>query len=347
MKKFNVGIIGHGWVASAHIPAIDGTGRAEVTSIYSSRPLDEAALGARYGRPIRAYDDLSAMLADPTIDVVSICSFPKDHSRHFIAAARAGKHIILEKPLALSWAECLEMAAVAREAKIKVCVCFEVRYSSQFVTTKAVIDAGLVGDIHYAEVDYYHGIGPWYGQFRWSHKKAEAGSSLLSAGCHALDALLLVMGGEPVEVTAYSTSSTSEHFKPYDFPTSQVNIVKFKDGRVGKTMSCVDCLQPYYFHTHIVGSHGSILDNRFHSTKLGGLNKNAWSELSCATVDSGDVKDHPYQNQFDDFFAALARGEEMRLTSLGEALKSHRLIFAADASASHGRPVRIDELPLA
>ena len=54
----------------------------------------------------------------------------------------------------------------------------------------------LLGDVHFAEVDYFHGVGPWYGQFRWSSKKAEGGSSLLSAGCHALDALLLLMGGE-------------------------------------------------------------------------------------------------------------------------------------------------------
>ena len=60
----------------------------------------------------------------------------------------------------------------------------------------ALIDQGMLGQIHYGEVDYYHGIGPWYGQYRWNTKKDAAGSSLLSAGCHALDALLLFMGNE-------------------------------------------------------------------------------------------------------------------------------------------------------
>ena len=341
MKTWNVGVIGHGWVASAHIPAINATRQGRVTAIFSNRDLDPAVASARYGGDIKVYRDLGAMLADQSIDAVSICSFPKDHARQFIAAIKAGKHVIVEKPLALNAKDLEAMAAALKASDRKTCVCFEVRFSAQFQSIHAAIQAGLVGEVHFAEVDYFHGVGPWYGQFRWSHKKAEAGSSLLSAGCHAMDALLMVMGGEPVEVTSYSTSSKSPHFAPYDFPTTQVSIVKFADGRVGKTTSCLDCLQPYYFHTHIVGSEGSILDNRFHSQKLGMLDKSKWSQLSFAPVDSGDVKDHPYQNQFQAFFDALDAGKEMPFTGFHDAYRSHRLVFAADKSASTGKPVKL------
>ena len=102
---------------------------------------------------------------------------------------------------------------------------------------------------------------------------------------------------------------------------------------MGKVASVIDCLQPYYFHTHLVGSEGSLLDNRFHSMKLNGLNKNKWSELSMKMLDSGDVSDHPYQTQFEAFFTALDAGEEMPLTSLAHALRTHEVIFAADSSA--------------
>ena len=57
---------------------------------------------------------------------------------------------------------------------------------------KKIIDNGLLGELHYAEVDYYHGIGPWYGQYEWNIKKGFGGSTLLTAGCHALDALLFL-----------------------------------------------------------------------------------------------------------------------------------------------------------
>ena len=332
-KKYNVGIIGYGWVSGAHIAAINATPHAKVTAVYSSRKLDAAEVNARHGGGITCYNDLAKMLAAPDLHVVSICSYPQDHARQAIAAAKAGKHLIIEKPLALNWDDCLAIQKAVANAGVKTCVCFECRFSSQFLTIKSVIDRGLLGRIHYGEVDYYHGIGPWYGQFRWNTRKDAGGSSLLSAGCHAMDALLLCMGEDVEVVSSYSTQSTNKEFARYEYPTSSVTILKFKDGRVGKVASIIDCLQPYYFHVHLVGSEGSLLDNKFFSTQLGGLNKGRWSELSMNLLDSGDVSDHPYQTQFEAFFNALARDEEMPLTSLAHALRTHEVIFAADQSA--------------
>ena len=340
MKKYKVGVIGYGWVAGAHIAAINATQQAEVAAVYSSRQLDETDISRKHGSSIRCFTDLTEMLATD-IDVVSICSYPYEHAAQAVAAARAGKHLIIEKPLALNLRDLRKIEEAVEKAGVKTCVCFECRYSSQFLTTKAVIDRGMLGRIHYAEVDYYHGIGPWYGQFRWNVKKNAGGSSLLSAGCHALDALLLCMGTEVASVTSLSTKSKNKDFAKYEDPTSSVTILNFKDGRVGKTASIIDCLQPYYFHVHLVGSEGSLLDNKFHSTSLGGLNKAKWSELSMKLLDSGDVSDHPYQTQFQAFFDALDRGKEMPLTSLKDAARTHEIIFAADKSAETGKPVAL------
>jgi len=333
MKKYNVGIIGYSWAAGAHIEAINKTSYAQVTSLCSSRKLDSAEISSKHGGTIKCYTDLAQMLADPHLHAVSICSYPADHARQAIMAAKAGKHLIIEKPLALTWDDCLAVKAAVDKAGVKTCVCFECRFSSQLTTIKAVIDKGLLGEIHYGEIDYYHGIGPWYGQFRWNIKKSAAGSSLLSGGCHALDALLLFMGHDVEKVTSFSASSANKDFAKYEYPTTSVSIIKFKNGRVGKVASVIDCLQPYYFHIHLVGSEGSLLDNKFHSTQLGGLNKNKWSELSMKMLDSGDVSDHPYQMQFEAFFEALNQGKEMPLTSLADALHTHEIIFAADRSS--------------
>jgi predicted dehydrogenase len=340
MKKYNVGIIGFSWAATAHIAAINAGPHAQVTAVYSSRPHDDAEVSARFGSPIKMYTDLQAMLANKELDVVSICSYPFQHKDHAAAAAAAGKHVIIEKPLALSWEDCQAIEAAVKEAGVKSCVCFEARFSNQLMATKAVLDEGLLGDLHYGEIDYYHGIGPWYGQFRWNIRKDAGGSSLLTAGCHALDALLMCMGTDVEEVTSYHTKSKSEIFAPYEYTTSSVTILKFKSGRIGKCAAIVDCLQPYYFHTHLCGSHGSLLDNRFHSMKLK-TDKNQWSSLAMKMLDSGDVADHPYQTQFDTFFAALEKGEEMPLTSLSDAIKTHEIVFAADKSAATGKPVRL------
>ncbi|PAW69005.1 MAG: 4,5-dihydroxyphthalate dehydrogenase [Opitutia bacterium Tous-C1TDCM] len=343
MKNYNVGIIGYGWVSTAHIQAINATAHAQVTAVYSSRPQDAAALSARHGSPIQTFTDLAAMLRRPDLHAVAICSYPHQHADHIIAAAQAGKHLIIEKPITLTAEDATRVAAAVKAAGVKTCVCFECRFSSQFQATKAVIDAGLLGAIHYGEVDYYHGIGPWYGQFRWNTGKKDGGSSLLSAGCHALDALLLCMGGNVEAVTSYATRSQNTVFKQYEYATTSVTILRFADGRVGKVASVIDCLQPYYFHTHLVGSEGSLLDNKFHSQKLA-TNKHAWSGLAMKLLDSGDVSDHPYQTQFEAFFAALQRGEEMPLTNLEESLRSHRVVLAADRSAELGREVKLAEL---
>ncbi len=343
-KELNVGIIGYGWVAGAHIEAINAIPGARVSAIYSSRKQDPKELSARHGGKIAYFDDLEKMLDDPSIHVVSICSYHSTHAAQAVAAAKAGKHLIIEKPLALSLEDCRAIQAAVKEAGVFTCVCFECRFSSQFQTTKAVLDQGLLGKIHYGEVDYYHGIGPWYGQYRWNIRKAMGGSSLLTAGCHALDGLLLFMGDQVEEVASYSTKSSNADFKKYEYDTSSVTILKFTDGRVGKVASIVDCIQPYYFHVHLVGSEGSLLDNKFHSTRLAGLNKNKWSELSMKMLDSGDVSDHPYQAQFQAFFDAINRGKEMPLTSLRHAIKTHEVLFAADLSAETGKPVPMWEI---
>jgi UDP-N-acetyl-2-amino-2-deoxyglucuronate dehydrogenase len=344
MKKYNVAVIGFGWVSTAHIQAINATPLAQVTAIYSSRPQNGAALSAQYGSPIKTYTDLAEMLRVPDIHAVSICSYPHQHTSHVIAAAAAGKHIILEKPLTLSLEDARAVSSAVNKAGVKTCVCFELRFSSQMKATKSIVDAGLLGSIHYGEVDYYHGIGPWYGQFRWNTTKKDGGSSLLSAGCHALDALLLCMGRDVESVTSFATRSKNPTFAQYEYPTTSVTILKFGGGRLGKVAAVIDCIQPYYLHTHLVGSEGSLLDNKLHTNRIEGLNKHAWSNLSMKLADSGDVSDHPYQAQFEAFFAALDRGEEMPLTNLREAMFSHRVVLAADMSAELGREVKIKEV---
>ncbi|MFM7076403.1 MAG: gfo/Idh/MocA family oxidoreductase, partial [Planctomycetaceae bacterium] len=112
-------------------------------------------------------------------------------------------------------------------------------------------------------------------------------------------------------------------------------------GAVGKTAAVVDCLQPYYFHTHLVGSEGSLLDDRFHSQRLH-TDRHTWSRLAMKLLDSGDVSDHPYQAQFQAFFDALDAGVEMPLTSFTEAAGTFDVLFAADESAAAGgRPVKL------
>jgi predicted dehydrogenase len=181
MDQLNIGIVGLGWVAGAHISAFNKIAGAKVTAVCSRRELDETQLIAQYGTPLKAYRDFDEMLKDPSIHVIDICTPHPFHAAQAIAAAKAGKHLIIEKPIAIDYRDAVAIRNAIRKAGIQTCVCFEVRFSQQANVIRSVIDEGLLGSLHYAEVDYYHGIGPWYGQFPWNVKKDMGGSSLLTA----------------------------------------------------------------------------------------------------------------------------------------------------------------------
>ena len=344
MRDLNVGVVGLGWVAGAHIATFQHVKGARVAAVCSRRKLDPAAVERQYGQPLKVYRDYRRMLADPSLDIISICTPHALHPAQAIAAAQAGKHLLIEKPIAIRFEDAKAMRRAIAKAGVKACVCFECRFSKQFTMARSVIDQGLLGELHYGEVDYYHGLGPWYAQFAWNVKKSMGGSSLLTAGCHSLDALLWIMAEPVEEVTSYATKSKSALFAPYEYPTTSVTILKFRNGKIGKVASCVDCLQPYYFHSHFVGSKGSLLDNRFYAQGLKGMVKTRWSTLETELVDSGDVKDHPYEPQFQAFVDSIRADRPMPLTDFDTAFESHRVCFAADLSAREKRPVRMREM---
>jgi len=346
MQDLRVAIVGLGWVAGAHIEAFKTVRGAKVTAVCSQRNPLPSAVEAQYGLPgVKVYSDYRALLSDPEIDVVSICTANHLHPEQAITAIQAGKHVYLEKPIALNLEDARRIHQAWKAGAVQVCVGFECRFSQQMTLLKAVIDKGLIGELHYGEADYFHGIGPWYGQYPWSCRKDGGGSSLLSGGCHALDALLLAMDSPVEEVTSYASKSRAECFKEYEFPPCSVSILKFQDGKVGKVTSSVDCIQPYYFHFQFLGSKGSILDNKFYSTELPGLNKQKWSTLETIMLDSGDVVDHPYQPQFQAFVDSIRQQTPMPLTGLEEAYQTHRVIFAAEKSLELGQPVKMSDMP--
>ena len=346
MQELRIAIVGLGWVAGAHIEAFKTVRGASVTAVCSQRNPSAESVEAHYGlKGVKVYSDYRALLADPEIDVVSICTANQLHPEQAIAAIQAGKHVYLEKPIALNIKDAQRIHQAWKAGKVQVCVGFECRFSQQLTLLKSVIDKGLIGELHYGEADYYHGIGPWYGQFPWSCRKDGGGSALLSGGCHALDALLLAMNSPVEAVTCYAVKSRAECFSEYEFPPCSVSILKFRDGKIGKVTASVDCIQPYYFHFQFLGSKGSILDNKFYSSELPGMSKQKWTTLETILLDSGDVVDHPYQPQFQAFIDSIRQQTPMPLTGLEEAYQTHRIIFATEKSLECARPVKMSEIP--
>lgn len=344
MKTYKVGIVGFGWVAGAHMMNFNEMAEFEPVAIMSRRDLNPEDIKAQYGTDVKIYNDYDKFLSDPDIDVVDICTPHPFHPEQTIKAAEAGKHLIIEKPLGLTFEDTVKMLNAVEKAKVKTSVCFEVRFMSITLAMQSIIEQGLIGDIYFAECDYFHGIGPWYGQFEWNVKKDMGGSSLLTAGCHALDVLLHLVRDEVDEVFSYSTMNPHEVYKPYEYDTTTVTMLKFKNGRLlGKCASVTDCMQPYVFNMNMVGSHGSIKNEKFFSKKIEGLRD--WATLDVQLVDSGDVAHHPFKLVFSHFAECLEQNKETS-NNLRSAVETHRVIFAADKSAETGKPVSLKEFSL-
>jgi len=341
MNRYRVGIVGFGWVAGAHLKSFMEIPSFEPVAILSRRNLDPAQIKAEYGADVRIYHDYNAFLRDPEIDIVDICTPHPFHAEQTVKAAEAGKHLIIEKPIALTFPDAVRMLDAVEKSGVNTSVCFEVRFISVAQEMKSIIGQGLIGDVYFAECDYFHGIGPWYGQFAWNIKKDMGGSSLLTAGCHALDTLLWLVDSEVEEVFSYATRNPHEVYRPYEYPTTTVTLLKFRDrGILGKVASVTDCMQPYVFNMNLVGSHGTIKNNLFYTKKIAGLN--GWNTMDVQLVDSGDVAHHPYREQFLHFSECLDKGIDPH-NNLRSAFETHRVIFAADRSVESGRPVRLEE----
>jgi predicted dehydrogenase len=341
MSVYGVGVIGAGWVAGEHIRAFENNPHTHVRAISATSVDSAKSTAADFGLECDAYDDYRPILERDDIDIVSVASPPHVHADQAIGAAEAGKHILLEKAIATTLEDSRAIRDAVAKAGVKSVVSFVLRWNPLFEVIKNNLEAGTIGDVFYGEVDYYHGSGPWYGQFHWNVKKEVGVSSLLSAGCHALDALRWFMGGEVAEVMQYSTHGPNEVFAPYEYDPTSVTILKFADGRMGKVASCLECIQPYVFNIDLKGAYGTIHQNRIWSSRRF-PGQTGWVEVPTIMPDSGDVRHHPFQGQVDHFVECIEQGHESHC-NIAEACITHEVAFAADEAGRTGKPV---ELPL-
>ena len=339
-KTLGIGIIGTGWVASAHIEnfkQIDGCRIVAVRSHSAARArakIDEHGLDGAVG-----YTDLQALLQHDGLDIVVICTPHPNHPAETIAAAKAGKHIVIEKPVALGRPDLRRMLAAVKKARVKTSVCFELRWIGLFKNIKALIKQGLIGQVYYGEASYFHGIGPWYRQWNWNVKKQIAGDALLTAGCHALDGLIWLVGSRIVEVAAMSNRSRRNPLK-YEYDPNSVVITKFANGAMGKVSTSIECRQPYLFPILLQGDKGTIWNDQIATVEWPGLPKDQWAKIPAALPDSGDVSDHPYLGQLE-YFVDCIRRNKCPHNDLEDAAHVHEVMFAIDEAIKKRKTVTI------
>ncbi|GIT39343.1 MAG: hypothetical protein Ct9H300mP8_05390 [Gammaproteobacteria bacterium] len=170
--------------------------------------------------------DLSRVLERDDVQILVVCTPHDLHPANTIAAAQAGKHILIEKPAALDTSSLRCMHEEVAKAGVKSVVSFVLRWNPLFDVIKAQQANGALGRVYMTEVDYVHGVGPWYGQYEWCRTLAQGRSSFLNAGCHAIDALRYFTESDVTEVSAYTVAGSDR----FEYPGTAVMICKFEKG---------------------------------------------------------------------------------------------------------------------
>ena len=342
-RTLGVGIIGTGWVAGAHVDNFRQIAGCEIVAICSRSKQRAAAKIAELGLTgAEAYGRLDAFLAHDGLDIVVICTPHPNHPAETIAAAKAGKHIVIEKPVAMNRTDLNKMQAAVKKAGVLTSVCFELRWIGLFKNIKAVIAQGLLGNVFYAEASYFHGVGPWYVQWAWNVKKKMGGNALLTAGCHALDGLIWLLDSPVVEVAAMSNTSVKNPLK-YEYDPNSVAILRFANGAIGKVATSIECRQPYHFPVLVQGDKGTAWNDQLSTTAWPGLH--GWAKLPTDLPESGDVEEHPYLGQLE-YFVDCIRRRKRPHNDLAGCAHVHEVVFAIDEAIKQRKTVKVSKPPV-
>jgi predicted dehydrogenase len=337
MKTYGVGVFGIGWVAAEHIKAFVNNPHTRVKALASRRKESAQAAKDQLGLDceiLPAFDDL---IQRDDIDVIDVCSPNALHAEEAIAAAEAGKHVVIEKPIAMNLAELKAVTQAVVAANVKSQVGFISRWNPHVRSIRSMIEKGALGDIYFVEVDYYHEIGPWWSGWKWGpNTRAGGPSASLLAGCHAVDLMSHLAGSDVAEVFAYGTFG---HRQDYEFEPTYAAVAKLKNGKIAKTGCSFENECPYVMNILLHGSKGSVINEKFYS-KEWFPGQQGWQRFESELLDSGDVAHHPFQAMIDDLADALVHDSET-LGNIHEAYRSHEICLAIDRSIETGQVVKL------
>ncbi len=334
MRTYGIAIVGTGNVARGHLEAIRSNPRVELVALGSRTLEGGRAWAALQDVACPIYTDLSVLLRDGAVDIVILCTPNHLHASQTIQAARAGKHIVIEKPAALTLAELRAMQQAVHAAGVTTIVSFVLHWNPGMRMARHLIESGAVGRVFMVETSYWH-RSPRAEPGHWFTRKGEAGGLFLLGGCHAVDAARWLAGADIVEVTAYSTRGGRPGF---DYDPTAVAIVRFANGAIGRISATMECVMPYAFNVTVMGDRGAIRDNRLYSHLLPG--QTDFATIPTVLPDSGDVLHHAFPQELAHLIACLDEGRRTEV-SLDEVVNTHEVCFAVDRSASEGRPVRL------
>lgn len=209
-KKIKIGIIGAGNIAqNAHLPSYLKQDDVELFGVYDVKESRSKEVAERFGFKHVA-SSLEQLLSMDELDAVSVCTWNNSHAEAVIAAAKAGKHILCEKPMAMTVAETEAMAKAVQDAGVTFMMGFVNRFRTESQIIKDFADQGKFGDIYYAKTGMIRRRGTPLGWFTDLSKSG--GGPVIDLGVHAIDVTWYYMGKpRPISVSATTYSKIGDY----------------------------------------------------------------------------------------------------------------------------------------
>ncbi len=249
------GVIGCGMIAGFHAKAIADANGAHLAGCTDRNTERSTAFAAE--NDCTAFDTLDAMLADPNIQAVSICSPSGAHLDPALEAAAAGKHILVEKPLEVTTERCDQIIAACEKSGVKLATTFQSRFHESSKLVKQAVDAGRFGKITmgdayvkwYRSQEYYDS-GAWRGT--WA---LDGGGALMNQAIHSVDLLVWLMG--PVtQISAMTDTLTHERIEVEDVA---VATLRFANGALGVIEATTTAFPGALKRIEVCGSQGTAV----------------------------------------------------------------------------------------
>lgn len=350
---FGFGIVGCGMISQFHASAIEDIKGAKLIGCCSSRGKKAnaaaQALAKQFGAT--AFDSLEEMLADPKIDIVTICTPSGAHMEPAVAAAQAGKHVIIEKPLEVTLKRCDKIIEACKKNKVLCSTIFPSRFHKASQTLKAAIDAGkfgrlTLGDayVKWFRTQEYYDSGAWRGT--WD---LDGGGALMNQAIHSVDLLTWFMG--PVDsIMAHAATLAHKRIEVEDVATASL---RFENGALGVIEATTAAFPGMLKKIEVHGSDGSAVIEEediktWHFAKMTAKDKKIAKEFGEVTETGGGAADPSaighaaHAHQFRDVMNAIKKGTKPAIDG-SEGRRSVEIILAIYQAAKSGKRV---ELPL-
>lgn len=341
------GIIGCGMISKFHARAIADIEDARLVACFDLAAERADALATEFGG--QGYSDLSQMLANPEVDVVTICSPSGAHMEPCIQAAQAGKHVIVEKPLDVTVERCDAMIAACDQAGVKLATIFPSRFHESSKLMKNAVESGRFGKlalgdayVKWYRTQEYYDSGAWRGTW-----KLDGGGALMNQAIHSVDLLLWLMG-PAVQVMAHTATVAHERIEVEDVCTATI---KFANGALGVIEATTAGYPGSLKKIELSGSKGTaILEEediiKWEFEDSAPEDDQLRREMQGRTKTGGGAADpaaighHAHAELFRDFLVALKEDRPPVIDGL-EGRKSVELILAIYESAKSGAAVNI------